>query len=135
MLKVPFILTIRNGSFSRWCLRWLPRAKILYIQGNIQHTQVFWRQTVGFNSSFNILKVPFILTIRKGSFSKWRPRWLLRGNISISKAIFNIHKSVWCKTVGFSSSFNILKVPFLLTIKKGPFSRWRPRWLPRAIIL
>src|SRR6218665_751453 len=41
ILKVPFILTIRKGSFSRWRPIWLPRAKSFYIQGNIQHTQVF----------------------------------------------------------------------------------------------
>ena len=35
ILQVLFILTIRKGSFSRWRPRWLPRANILYIQGNI----------------------------------------------------------------------------------------------------
>jgi len=30
---------------------------------------------------------------------------------------------------------NIVKVFFILTIRKGPFSRWRPRWQPRATIL
>jgi len=35
ILKVSFILTIGKGSFSRWRPRWLPRAKILYIQGII----------------------------------------------------------------------------------------------------
>ena len=42
----------------------------------------------------------------------------------MSKAIFDTHKSFWCQTVGFNSSFNILKFPFLLTIRKGSFSRW-----------
>src|SRR6218665_282416 len=41
ILKVYFILTIRKGSFSRWRPRWLPRAKILYIQGNIHHRKMF----------------------------------------------------------------------------------------------
>src|SRR6218665_283193 len=41
ILKVYFILTIRKGSFSKWRPRWLPRAKILYIQGNNQHRKVF----------------------------------------------------------------------------------------------
>jgi len=31
--------------------------------------------------------------------------------------------------------FNILKVYFGLTIRKRSFSRWRPRWLPRAKIV
>ena len=92
------------------------------------HKCCFWYQTVGvgFNSIFKILKVPVLLNIRKGSISRWRPRWLLRAKIlfSIFKAICNIEKSFWCQTVGFNSSFNILRVPFLMTIRKGSFSRW-----------
>src|SRR6218665_1387842 len=41
ILKVCLSLTIRKGSFSRWRSRWLPRAKILYTQGNIQPRNVF----------------------------------------------------------------------------------------------
>src|SRR6218665_335175 len=36
IVKVSFILTIRNGSFSRCRPRWLPRAIIVDIQGIIQ---------------------------------------------------------------------------------------------------
>ena len=42
---------------------------------------------------------------------------------SISQAIFNIHKSSWCQTVGFNSNFHILKFPFLRTIRKRSFSK------------
>jgi len=40
IVKVSFILTIRNGSFSRWRPRWLPRAIIVDIQGTIQPSKV-----------------------------------------------------------------------------------------------
>jgi len=40
IVKVSFILTIRNGLFSRWRPRWLPRAIIVDIQGNIQPRKV-----------------------------------------------------------------------------------------------
>src|SRR6218665_3306370 len=95
----------------------------------------FWCQTVAFNSSFNILKVPYLLTIINGSFQDGVQDGCRELKFSIFKTIFNLHKSFWCQTVGFNSSFNILKVPFFLTIIKRSFSRWRPRWLPRAKIL
>src|SRR6218665_370950 len=37
--------------------------------------------------------------------------------------------------IRYSPTFNILKVSFILTIRKGSFLRWRPRWLPRSKIL
>src|SRR6218665_801527 len=83
--------------------------------------KVSQRNLLLFSMLFNILKVPFLLTIRKGSFSRWRPIWLPRAKFSISKAIFNIHKTFWCQTEGFNSILNILKVPFILTIRKESF--------------
>src|SRR6218665_114659 len=97
--------------------------------------KVFQRNLLLFLMLFNILKVPFILTIGKGSFQDGVQDGCRELNFSISKALFNIHKSFWCQTLGFKSSFNILNVPFLLIIRKGLFSRWRPRWLPRAKLL
>jgi len=85
ILKASFSLVTIKESFSRWRPRWLPKAKIVDIQGtalfNLERCS--WRQIVGFNSCFNIIKVSFILTTRKGSFSRWRPRWLPRAEIVV----------------------------------------------------
>ena len=50
--------------------------------------KVFWRILVDLTMLNNILKVYRVLTSGKGSFSRWRPRWLLGSyNDYISKTI------------------------------------------------
>jgi len=37
--------------------------------------------------------------------------------------------------LSFVMLIDIVKVSSILTIEKGSFSRWRPRWLPKAKIV
>src|SRR6218665_2916786 len=62
--------------------------------------KVYQRNLVLFFMLINIVKVSFILTIRNGSFSRWRPRWLPRAISVDIKALFNLERCSWCQIVG-----------------------------------
>ena len=121
ILNVPFILTIGKGHFQDDVQDGYRELKVSISQAIFNIQKSFWCQTVGVNSSLNILKVPFLLTIIKCNFEDGVQDGCRKLKFSISNAIFNIHKSFWCQTIGFNSSFNILnRVIFKMASNRRP---------------
>ena len=121
----PFSWTSEKGHFQDGVQDGCRELKVSISKAIFNIRKSFLCQIIGLNSSFNIVKVPFLLAIRKNHFQDDVQDGCRELKFSISKAIFNTHKSFWCQTVGFNSSFIIPKVPFLVTITKESFSGWR----------
>src|SRR6218665_2237674 len=132
ILKPPLFLPLKKGHFQDGVQDSCRELKLLISMTIFNIERCSWCQIVGFNSNFNILKPPLFLPLEKGHFQEGVQDGCRELKVLISMAIFNIERCSWCQIVGFNSNFNILKASFILTTRKGSFSRRRSRWLPRA---
>jgi hypothetical protein len=80
----------------------------------------------------DIVKVSSILTIGKGHFQDGVQDGCLEIKLTISQARKLIEKFSQKTPLPFVMLIDLVKVSSILTIGKGSFSRWRPRWLSKA---